>query len=68
MSTVLGGSSADGLMLMVVVLDGLHGVDIGDAWVHVHAGVRILDELGSTVCLVMVVSGKKHLHILCFAG
>lgn len=56
-------------MLMVVVLDGLHGVDIGDAWVHIRAGVRILDKLGTTVGLMMVVvSGKKHLHVFCFAG
>jgi hypothetical protein len=66
MSPILSRSSAS--RLMVVVLDGLHGVDVGDAWVHIHAGVRILDELGTTVGLMMVVSRKKHLHVLCFAG
>lgn len=53
--------------MVMVVLDGLHGVDVGDAWMHIHAGVRILDELGTTVGLLMV-GGKKHLHVLCFAG
>jgi len=73
MSGVLGCWGAGRLMLgvvvVVVVLDGLHWVDIGDARVDEHAGVGILDELGTTVgLLMMMVSGKKHLHVLCFAG
>lgn len=71
-SAVLGrGSAGDRLvqmvlLLLLLLLNRLHWVDMRDAWVHVHAGVGVLYELLRGLGLVMV-GWKIHLQVFCFA-